>query len=421
LVPAFEATRVDLNETLKEGGKNPGNATRSHRLRNVFVVAEVALALVLLIGAGLLIRSFARLQAVDPGFNPNNLLTMRVSLPGRKYDNDRKRIDFFRQALERMQALPGVEAVGAISYLPFGGPGAGTSVEIEGRPKLPPGQGLTTGVLVTDLNYFRTMQIPLKRGRLFNEQETIDARRVVIVNETFAQKYFPHEEALGKRVTIYMKNENVPTEIIGIVADSKFTTLDTPVEPMSYWPHPELAYTGMTIVLRAKGDAASLATPAREVIRALDTEQPVSDMRTMESVLGKSVSRARFNTLLLTVFALVALLLSAVGIYGVMAYAVTQRTHEIGIRMALGAGRGDVMKLVLKQGMTLSVIGVGLGLGAAFGLTRLMTNLLFGVQATDPLTFVGIALLLTGIALLACWIPARRATKVDPMIALRYE
>ena len=218
-----------------------------------------------------------------------------------------------------------------------------------------------------------------------------------------------------------MKNENLPCEVIGIVGDSKFTTLDSTVEPMSYWPHAELAYSGMTLVLRTKGEAASLATATREVIRSLDSEQPVSDVRTMESLLVRSVSRARFNTLLLTIFALVALLLSAIGIYGVMAYSVTQRTHELGIRLALGAEQSDVLKLVLKQGMRLAGIGVVIGLGAAFGLTRLMTTLLFDVQATDPLTFVGIALLLTGIALLACYLPARRATKVDPMVALRYE
>ncbi|HEX4947024.1 MAG TPA: ABC transporter permease, partial [Blastocatellia bacterium] len=421
LVPAVEAARVDLNETLKEGGKNPGSTSRSHRLRNVFVVAEVALALVLLICAGLLIRSFAHLQAVDPGFNASNLLTMRVSLPGRKYDNDQKRLTFFRQAIERMQTLPGVEAAGAISFLPFAGPGAGTSVAIEGRPPLPAGQQLTTGVLVSDWNYFRTMQIPLKRGRLFTEQEATEMRHVVVINEAFAQKYFPNEEPLGKRIIISMKDENVPTEIIGIVADSKFTTLDSTVEPMSYWPHPELVYPSMTLVLRTKGEATSLAAAARDVIRALDSEQPVSDVRTMESVLAKSVSRARFNTLLLAVFALVALLLAAVGIYGVMAYSVSQRSHEIGIRMALGARQNDVLQLVLRQGMKLALLGVAIGLGAAFGLTRLLTTLLFGVKATDPFTFAGIALLLAGIALLACYIPARRATKVDPMIALRYE
>jgi putative ABC transport system permease protein len=422
LVPAFSAARVDLNETLKEGGKHPGGATHTHRLRNVFVVAEVALALVLLVGAGLLIRSFARLQAVDPGFNASNLLTMRVSLPGRKYDTDQKRLAFFRQATERMQALPGVESVGAVSFLPFGGSlYAGTGVDISGRPPLPPGQRLTTGVLVTDLNYFRTMQLPLRRGRLFTEQEATEMRHVVVINEAFARKHFPGEDPLGRRLTIYMKDDNQLCEIIGIVGDSKFTTLDSAIEPVSYWPHPELTYPGMTFVLRSKGDAANLATSAREVIRSLDGEQPVSEVRTMESLLAKSVSRARFNTLLLAVFALVALLLAAVGIFGVMSYSVAQRTHELGIRLALGAQQSDVLKLVLRQGMKFALLGVVIGLGAAFGLTRLMATLLFGVTATDPLTFAGIALLLTSIALLACYLPARRATKVDPMIALRNE
>jgi putative ABC transport system permease protein len=422
LVPAFEAARVDLNETLKEGGKHPGAAMRSHRLRNIFVVAEVALALVLLVGAGLLILSFAHLQSVDPGFNASNLLTMRVSLPGRKYDNNQKRLTFFRQATERLQTLPGVEAVSMVSFLPFGGPlYAGTGVEIEGRPKPLPGQGLGTGVLVADPNYFRTMQIPLKRGRLFSQQESAEMRHVVVINEAFARKHFPNEEPLGKRITIAMKDENAPCEIIGIVADSKFMSLEGAAEPLSYWPHPELAYPGMTIVLRTKGDAASMSNPAREVIREIDSEQPVSDVRTMESLLAKSVSRARFNTSLLAVFALVALLLAGIGIYGVMSYSVSQRRHELGIRLALGAQSRDVLRLVIRQGMKLALVGVGIGLTGALALMRLMSKLLFNVSATDPLTFGSIALLLAGVALLACWIPARRATKVDPLVALRHE
>jgi putative ABC transport system permease protein len=421
LLPAIEAARVDLNATLKEGGKRAGGATRSHRLRNALVVAEVALALALLVGAGLLLRSFARLRAVDPGFDASNLLTLRVSLPGRKYDTDQKRLAFFRQATERMQMLPGVAAVGAVSYLPFAGPSAGTGVVIAGRPPLPAGQGLMTEVLVTDLNYFRTMQIPLKRGRLFTAQEETELRHVVVINEAFARKYFPGEEPLGQRVTIDMKDDNQPCEIIGIVGDSKFSSLDSEVEPTAYWPHPELAYARMTLVLRTTGDAVGVSSAAREVIRALDGEQPVSDLRTMASLLAKSVSRARFNALLLTVFALVALLLAAIGIYGVMAYAVAQRTPELGLRMALGARSSDVLRLVLQQGMKLALLGVALGLGTAFGLTRLLTTLLFGVKANDPLTYAAIALSLTGIALLACWIPARRATKVDPMIAIRCE
>src|SRR5581483_9593328 len=327
----------------------------------------------------------------------------------------------FRQAITRIQALPGVESAGAINFLPFAGPGAGTGVEIEGRPKLPPGQGLTTGVCVTDKNYFQTMQVPLKRGRLFTEQEATEMRHVVLVNEAFARKHFPGEDPLGKRVVIYMKDQNDPTEIIGVVADSKHATLDAEAEPMAYWPHPELAYTFMTLVIRTGGNAANIAAAARNVIQSLDSEQPIADVRTMESLLAKSLSRARFNTLLLAVFAVVALVLAGVGIYGVMAYSVAQRTHEIGVRMALGAQRRDVMRMVLGQGMTLALAGVVAGVAAAFLLTRLMATLLFGVGATDPLTFAGIALLLTFVALLACFVPARRATKTDPMVALRYE
>jgi putative ABC transport system permease protein len=421
LVPALEATRLNLTESLKESGKNIGGGMRSHMLRNSLVVAEIALALVLLVGAGLLIRSFARLQGVDPGFNAHNLLTMKVSLPGRKYDTDQKRINFFRQAVAQMQSLPGVESAGAVSFLPFAAPHAGTLVEIEGRPKLPPGQGLGTGVMVSDVNYFRTMQVPLKRGRLFTDQEAAEMRHVVVVNEAFARTNFPGEDPLGKRVTIYMKNDNQPCEIVGIVGDSKHMNLDAEVKPMSYWPHPELTYSGMTLVLRTQGEPTAIANAARDVIRTLDPEQPVADVRTMESLIGTSVARARFNTLLLTIFAIVALLLASLGIYGVMAYSVVRRTHEIGVRMALGASGRDVLRLVVRKGMTLALAGVAIGVAASFALTRLMETLLFNVSATDPLTFAGIPLLLAFVALLACLIPARRAAKVDPMIALRYE
>jgi putative ABC transport system permease protein len=421
IAPAFEATRLNLHESLKEGGKNIGGGTRSHRLRSAFVITEIALALVLLVGAGLLVRSFSRLQSVDPGFNAKNVLTMRISLPLRKYDSDRKRIDFFRQAAEQIRALPGVEAAGATNYLPFAGPHSGTLVEIEGRPKLPPGQELGTGACVTDVNYFGAMQIPLKSGRLFTEQEATEMRHVVVINEAFARKNFPGEDPLGKRVTIYMKDENVPTEIIGIVGDHKHMGLDSEIEPMSYWPHPEQAFPFMTFVIRTQGDPASIAPAARSVIQTLDGEQPVADMRTMESLLADSVARARFNTLLLSIFGVVALILAAVGIYGVMSYAVTQRTHEMGLRMALGAQTSHVLALVVRQGMTMAVAGVVIGLGAAFALTRLLASLLYGVGATDPLTFLVISLLLASIALLACYLPARRATRVDPMVALRYE
>jgi putative ABC transport system permease protein len=421
LLPAFEATRVDLNDSLKEGSKNVGGGARSHRLRGAFVVTEIALALVLLIGAGLLIKSFSRLQAVDPGFDPSNVLVMTVSVPHWKYDTDRKTVDFFRLAVSQLQTLPNVESVGAISFLPFNGPYSGTSIDIEGHAKLPPGQELGTGVCVTDANYFRAMKIPLKQGRLFTDDEGTQERHVVVVNEAFARKNLPGENPIGKRVTINMKDQNIPSEIIGVVADSKHLSLDGEPEPMAYWPHPELVYPFMTFVIRTHGPAVNIAGAARNVIHTIDPQQPLGQVSTMQSLLGKSIARSRFNTVLLGIFAFVALVLAAVGTYGVMAYAVTQRTHEFGIRMALGAGAIDILQLVLRRGMGLAIIGVTVGLAAAFALTRLLTSLLFDVQSTDVFTFSAVPLSLIGIALLASYIPARRATRVSPLAALRYE
>ncbi|HKG48706.1 MAG TPA: ABC transporter permease [Pyrinomonadaceae bacterium] len=420
LVPALEATRFDLHDALKEGGKSVGGSVGSHRVRNVFVVTQVALALVLLVGAGLLVKSLNRLQAVDTGFNPNNLLTMRVNVLPRKYDTDQKRIDFFKQAVERMKAIPGVEAAGAIDTPPFTGLYSGTNVEVDGQ-KLPPDQELGTGVVVTDANYFQTMQIPLKLGRLYTDQEVTEMRHVVLVNETFVQKNLGGQNPLGRKLTIYMKDENVPTEIIGVVGDHKHTGLDVAVEPMVYWPHAELVFRGMTLMLRTRGDASAVAGAARNVIHTLDPQQPIGEVNTMQTLLSTSVARARFSASLLTVFSFVALVMAAVGIYGVMAYSVLQRTHEIGVRMALGAQRFDVLKLVVRKGIVLGVAGVAAGLVASFALTRLISTLLFEVTATDATTFAVVSAGLFLVTLVACYVPARRATRVDPLKALRYE
>ncbi len=381
----------------------------------------MALALVLLVGAGLLIKSLNRLQSVDPGFNAKNLLTMRVSLPLKKYDTDGKRTEFFKQAVAQMQTLPGVVITGAINTPPFAGPHSGTLVEIGGQPKLPPGQGLTTGVCVTDLNYFQAMQIPLKHGRLFTEQEATEMRHVVVVNETFVRKNLAGLDPIGQRVTIHMKDTDVPSEIVGVVGDTKHLGLDSENEAMAYWPHPELTYPSMTLVIRTRGDATGVAPGAREVIRNLDPEQPIGDVSTMERLLAKSVARSRFNTTLLSIFSLVALVMAAVGIYGVMSYSVLQRTHEIGVRMALGAQHRDVLKLVVQQGIAVGLIGVVVGLLSSYGLTRLIATLLFEVAATDVTTFATVAGGLFLVTLAACFLPARRATKVDPLVALRYE
>jgi putative ABC transport system permease protein len=420
LVPALEATRFDLHGSLKEGGKNVGGSVGSHRLRSLFVVTQVALALVLLVAAGLLLKSLNRLQAVDTGFNPGNLLAVRLNLLQGKYDTDQKRIDFYKQAIERMKAIPGVESAGAINTPPFTGLYSGTTVEVDGQ-KLPPDRQLKTGICVTDVNYFQTMQIPLKLGRLYNEQEATEMRHVVVVNETFVKKNLGGQNPLGRRLTIYMKDDNVPTEIIGVVADHKHLGLDVAVEPVAYWPHPELVYPGMWVMLRTRSGASAVASAARNVIHTIDPQQPIGEVNTMETLLSSSVARARFSASLLAVFSFVALVMAAVGIYGVMSYSVQQRTHEIGVRMALGAQRFDVLKLVVRTGVLLGIVGVGVGLAASFVLTRLISTLLFEVTATDAMTFVAVSLGLFAAMLIASFVPARRATRVDPLKALRYE
>jgi putative ABC transport system permease protein len=421
LVPALEASRFDLSEPLKESGKSVIGGTRARRMRSAFVVTQVALALVLLVGAGLLMKSLNRLQAVDPGFDSHNLLTVRVNLPTRKYDTDPKIINFFTQLVDQIHHIPGVDSVGAVNTLPFDGPYSGTRLEVEGQPKRPAGQELSTGVIVTDANYFQTMHIPLKRGRLYSPEEVREMRHVVVVNETFAREVFPGQDAIGQRVTINMKDDNQPSEIIGVVADNKHKGLDSEVEPMAFWPHAELVYPSMTLTIRTHGDSTSVAAAARNIIRQLDPQQPIGQVTTMDALMAKSVARARFDSTLLTIFSIVALIMAAVGIYGVMSYSVLQRTHEIGVRMALGAQRADVLRLMLKQGLVLAVVGVAVGLAAAFGLTRIISTLLFEVKATDKLTFAAVSMGLFAVTLFASYIPAWRATRVDPLVALRYE
>ena len=421
LLPALEAARSDPQEALKETERNNTGSPRSRRLRGAFVVAEVALALVLLVGAGLMMKSFLRLQAVNPGFDPNNLLTMRVLLPRAKYPDDAKRVAFFRAAVERMEALPGVQAAAVVTELPFAGLGSATGFTIEGRPEPPAGNEQVTDVRASDENYFRTMNIPIISGRTFTSQEATEDRHVVVINEALARKYFPNANPIGQRLVIDMNETNAPTEVIGVVGDAKYATLESEPRAMVYWPHPQLANSAMTLVMRTTNDPLSLAPAAQQAIQTLDKDQPVSDVRTMAGWIDESVARTRFGTLLLNLFAGVALLLVTVGIYGVIAYSVTQRTHEIGIRMALGARPLDILRLVVGQGLLLTFVGVVLGLGAAFALTRLLASLLYEVSATDPFVFAGLAVLLAVVAFVASYIPARSATKVDPLTALRYE
>jgi putative ABC transport system permease protein len=422
LAPALEATRLNLTGALKEGKGAEGQSPRSGRLRSGLVITEVALALVLLASAGLLLKSFGQLQKINSGFNPDNLLTMVVRLPDAKYKEDPQYISFFRQATERMRALPGVKSVGMVNFLPlYGGLGSGTGFTVEGRPAPPPGEGPSTNVRVSDAGYFTAMQIPVLRGRSFTDLEMNEAKSVTIINDAMARKHFPGEDPIGKRITVAMAAKPVPTEIIGIVGDVRYDSLIDPAEPTVYFPHPDLVYPFMTFVVRTTGDPLEIAPAVRREIGALDPEQPVADVRSMNEVMADTVARARFNTLLLALFAGLATLLAAVGIFGVMNYSLALRTREIGLRMALGAQNRQVLAMMLKQGLLLTVIGTAIGIAGALALTRLLSTLLFGVSAADPTIFVAIVLLLMVVSLIACYLPARRATRIDPMIALRSE
>ena len=423
LTPALEATRLNLGDALKEGSKGAaGQDSRSRRLRGALVIAEVALALVLLAGAGLLVKSFARLQGIDTGFETENVLTLVVRLPDGKYTEDRQIVDFFHQATERIRTLPGVRAAGAVNYLPlYGGPGSATDFTVEGRPAPPPGQAPGTSVRVADPGYFNALGIPLLRGRNFTDVEAREARKVVIINAAMARQHFAGENPIGKRISVEMFETPVATEIIGIVGDVRYDSLVDEAPPTVYFPPPDLTYPFMTLIVRTDGDPAAMAPAVRREIRTIDPDQPVSDVRTMTQVMSDTVSRARFSTLLLGLFAAMATLLATVGIFGVMSYSVTLRTREIGLRMALGAPQSQVLKTILKQGLTLTLIGIAVGLIGALALTRVLSGLLFGVASTDPATFTAIILLLTFVSMIACYIPARRATRVNPLIALRYD
>ena len=417
LFPALRASKPDLNEVLKEGGRSSAGA-RHNRVRSSLVVAEVALALMLLVGAGLLIRSFVGLQQVNPGFDARGVLTTRISLSRSKYAKPEQGAQFFDELQQRVAALPGVEAVGTISELPLSGQPNDTYFTVAEHPPQDSKEQVTADFRRTNHGYFRAMSIPLLRGRGFTEQEARADAKVTVINETLARSFFPDEDPVGKHLVIETDGK-APYEIVGVVADVRHRSLDAGVYQMMYVP--TLKVSNNNLVVRTASDPAGLASAVRQQVAAIDRDQPVSTIRTMADVLSESVAQQRFRTTLLGGFASVALLLAAVGIYGVISYSVTQRTHEIGVRMALGAQRRDVVRLVVRGGLGLTLLGVGLGLAGSFALTRVMSGLLFGVSATDPLTYAGITLLLTSVALLACYRPARRATRVDPMIALRYE
>jgi putative ABC transport system permease protein len=409
--------RLNLSESLKEGGRGASEGAHRNRTRSVLVVLESAVAVVLLIGAGLLIRSLISLQNVSPGFDAQNVLTMRVDLPRQKYDKPKKSEAFFTELETRLGSLPGVESVGLISELPLSGQPNDMPYTVEGRPPVSSDQAFDDDFRRVNRQYFGALRIPLLRGRNFTEQEVRESAKVILISDLLARQVFPNEEPLGKRLIMSFGNQ--PFEIIGVVGDIRHRALES--EPRAAMYFPTYREGSMNVVIRTKGEPTSLAAAARKEIQGIDQDQPVADVRTMEEWLQTSVAGPRYRTTLLGLFALVALLLASTGIYGVMSYSVTQRTHEIGVRMALGARQRDVLKLVVRQGMLLVIVGVALGLAGAFALTRVMSTLLFGVTAKDPLTFVAVAGLLTFVAFVACYVPARRATKVDPLVALRYE
>jgi predicted permease len=423
LIPALQASMFNPNETLKEGGRESSAGSRGNRIRGFLVIAEVAVSLVLLIGAGLLINSFMRLRSVDPGFKTDNLLTMKIVLPDLKYPDHARRSAFYTDLLQRVEALPGVKSAAVTTNLPLYRQGNSVGTEIEGRPAPPPGQEIIIVTRVVSPKYLTTMGIPLLRGRQFGPEETTKMPGSVIISESMARRYWPGEDPIGKRLT---PGRNAGPDdwfqIIGIAKDIRQFELNAESKPQMYLPYVQADFFAPgDLVVKTDVDPIGLAATVRRAVWEIDKEQPVSNIKTMDEIAAESVARQRFSMLLLTIFAAVALVLAAVGIYGVMSYSVTQRRSEIGIRMALGAQKSDVLKLTVGKGLKLVLIGVAFGLAGAFALTRLMASLLFGVGATDPGTFITISVVLVSVALLANYIPARRATKVDPLAALRYE
>ena len=413
LIPAWRSANANLQTHLKEGETRSASAPRQ-ALRKALVVSEVTLALVLLCGAGLLIRTLWKLNSVNPGFDPQNVLVAELVLPKTKYRDAGQQTMFFQQLIERIKASPGIDSAGGTSNLPLSGTNMVFLASVEGRSSLP-----ASFRAVTE-DYFRTMRIPLLKGRWFDDHDTAESQPVVIVNERMARQISPdHEEVLGKRIKHGFKNQ--VAEVVGVIGDVKYAGLDQQTKPEMYAPFAQRAWPFMRIVARSKSDPSVVAAAIREAVRAIDKDQPVDKITTMSSVVSASIVDRSFYMQLLGTFASLAFILAAVGIYGVVSYSVAQRTREIGIRVALGARRRDVLGLVLREALRLTALGVALGLVGAFVATRVLRSLLFEVKPTDPATFICLSLLLTFVALVASYIPARRATKVDPLVALRYE
>ncbi len=416
LLPALNASNLDLLKFLKQGTRSSDSLQRL-RLRGFLLVAEIALSFVLLVSSGLLVQSFLRLQQVNPGFDPHNVLSLRIDLPGAKYPDRQQVARFYEQLLEQTRQIPGVRSAAAIQVLPLSGDNSGTSLEIEGQP-VPKQQQRNTQFREISLDYFKTMRISLQRGRDFNNHDTAQSPAVAIVNTAFVRKFFPNTDPLGKRISLGYGGQG-PKQIVGVVNAITHTTLSETPEPETYVPQAQFSNQSMVLVLRTELEPLALLDAVQQQIHALDSELPIYEVKTLDQTLTDSLTQPQFNTLLLTVFAGIALILTATGLYGVIAYSVTQRTQELGIRLALGAQPGDILKLVVGQGLLLATVGIVLGLGLAFAFTQVLANLLFGVSTTDPLTFAFVGGLLLIVALLASYLPARRAIRVDPIVALR--
>lgn len=418
LVPALQSLRVNLVDALKDGSRGASDGGRRHWVRNGLVVLEVALALMLLSGAGLLMRSFLQLSSTSPGFDPKNALWVSVNLPGAKYDTAVKQNAVVESLLSRFRALPGVTSVGVTHVMPFSGSDYALGLEIEGKP-VPPADLPSTNYFSVSPDYFKAMGIPLLRGRDFTAQDRMDSPHVAIISQSLASQYFPDQNPLGKRISVTNQDGQIWREVVGVVGDIKHTAIDQPTQPQTYEPILQAQFTGLNFAVRTAGDPTTLIAALRREVYAVDPDQPVGRVDPLVKLVADSMARQRFAFTLFTVFSGLALLLASIGIYGVMAYNVSQRTGEIGVRMALGATATDVVKLILSQG--LGVIGLGLlvGLGATLALARVIQSMLYGTNPRDPLTLAVIAVLLAVVAIAACLIPALRATKVDPLVALR--
>jgi len=420
LAPALQSSRLDLNEVLKEGGRTTSGGARQ-RLRSALVMSEIALAVVLLVGAGLMMKSLLRLLQTNVGFNPNNVLTMTVALPSSKYSEPTALLSFHQQLKERIQSLPGVSGTGTVNILPLQG-GNTTRFLVEGDPIPAPGQEIEANFRVVDETYFQTLGVPLMAGRVFDERDKADAPGVVIIGKTVADRLFAGRDPIGRRIN-YASVQGPPDLIVGVVGDVKIAGLDEVIKPVLYYPYRQGPSMTTNLVVRTNADPSLLATAIRNETRNLEPDVALFSVREMEELIADSPAAflRRFPALLIGIFAGIALLLASIGIYGVVSYSVSQQTHYIGVRMALGAQTSDILKMVLKQGLTLALAGMALGVAAALGLMRLLRSLLYEVQVNDLETFAFVVGTLFAVALLACYVPARRATKVDPLVALRYE